>query len=336
MSSIYLAIKLGSTTTTIYRQGDGLVLREPSLIAVSGSGLKNKEIKAIGYEAANMIGRTVSGTNVVSPIVDGVVNNQELTTILLRGFLRKVCPDRMFKPNIRALVCVPLGISSADKKTFEKVCYTAGITDVTLIPAIICNAAGLDLDLESKYANLIINIGGGCSNIAVIAQNSIVSGISIGIGGSKISTAIEKFISEKYNLEISHATATKIRKEVASLLPSYYSTIEIEGISSSTKQSKLITITSDEIYGIMDFYFNQICTAINTVINDCPPDIVNDIAKNGAYIGGSQINYPGAEKYFRSKLGIPIHLIDIEKNDIFGAGKLLDDPLMLKKIILAN
>ena len=336
MSSIYLAIKLGSATTTIYRQGDGLVLREPSLITISGTGIKNREIKAIGYEAKNMIGRTTVGTSVVSPIVDGVVNNQELATIMLRGFLRKVCPNNFFKPNIRAILCVPLGISNSEKKTFEKVCYSAGIADVTLIPAIICNAAGLDLDLESKYANLVTSVGGGCSNIAVIAQNTIINGISVGIGGSKINTAIEKYILDKYNIEISHVNADKIRREVASLLPSYYSTIEIEGIDISTKQSKLITITSDEIYPIMDYYFSQLCTAIETVINECPPDIVNDIAKNGAYFSGSQIYYPGTEKYLKSKLGITIHLSDADRNDIWGAGKLLDDPLMLKKIILAN
>ena len=202
MASIFLAIKLGSTTTTIFRQGDGLVLKEPSLIAVSGN-MQNRETKAIGYEAQRLVGRSASNTTIVSPIAHGLVNNVDLASAMLRGFIRKVCPDKLFKPNVRALLCVPLGISLADKKVFEKVCYAAGISDVTIMPAILCSAIGQNLDIEGKYGKLVVNIGGGCTNIAVIANNTIINGASIGIGGTKINTAIEQYVLDKYNLKIS-------------------------------------------------------------------------------------------------------------------------------------
>lgn len=336
MSTIYLAIKLGSTTTTIYRQGDGLVLKEPSLIAISGSPNKSREVKAIGYEALNMRGRTASGIAVVSPIVEGLVNNFELASAMLRGFVRKVCPDRLFRPNIRALLCVPLGISLSDKKNFQKVCYSAGITDVTILPAILCNGIGLNLDLENKFGKLLVNIGGGCTNIAVVAQNTIVQGVSLSIGGTKINTAIEQYVLENYNLQIGSSTASKIRQEVASLISSYASTIDIEGVDATTKENKMITISSKEIYPIMDYYFGKICTAIETVVNSCSPDIVSDIYRDGAYFGGSQVEYPGLEKYLRKKLNMPIHISEISRTDVWGAGKLIDDPLMLKKLVLAN
>ena len=336
MSSIYLAIKLGSTTTTIYRQGDGLVLKEPSLIAVSGPAIKSREIQAIGYEAQNMQGRSASGINVVAPIVDGLVHNAELASIMLRGFVRKVCPDRLLRPNIRALLCVPLGISLADKKTFQKICYSAGITDVTILPAILCNAIGANVNIDNKFGKLFVNIGGGCTNIAVIAQNSIIQGFALNVGGKKISTAIEQYVQDKYNLTIGETTSDKIKNDIASLFPSYSASIDIEGFDSATKQGKIITLTSSEIYPIMDLYFSKICSAIETLVNMCPTDIINDVYKEGAYFGGSQVTYPGLEKYLKNKLGMQIHISEIARTDIWGAGKLIDDPLLLKKIVLAN
>lgn len=335
MASIFLAIKLGSTTTTIYRQGDGLVLKEPSLIAVSGTG-HNKEIKAIGYEAQRLIGRTTSSVNVVSPIVDGTIHNSDLAASMLRGFVRKVCPDRLFKPNVRALVCVPLGVSLADKKTFQKVCYSAGITDVTLLPAILCTAIGQDIKTENNYGKLIVNIGGGCTNIAVIASNTIVNGISVGIGGSQINTAIEKYVLDKHNLVISSTTADKIKQDVASLFETYSVSCDIDGIDNTTHEPRSVTITSTEIYPIMDYYYSKICTAIESVVNACSPDLVSDINKEGGYFSGSGVVYPGIEKYLKRKLNMQAHITEVSKTDIWGAGKLLDDPLLLKKLVLAN
>ncbi len=333
MASIFLAIKLGSTTTTIFRQGDGLVLKEPSLIAISGN-MKNREVKAIGYEAQRLVGRSSSNTSIIAPIVHGVVNNVELATIMLRGFIRKVCPDKLLKPSIRALLCVPLGISLADKKVIQKVCYSAGISDVTIMPAILCSAIGQELNIEDKYGKLVVNIGGGCTNIAVVANNTIVNGISASIGGTKINTAIEQYVSDKYNLTISNSTAEKIKQDVASLFDSYSAVTDVDGIDNSTKENRTVAITSKEIYPIMEFYYLKICDAIETVINMCPPDIIHDIHKSGAYISGSQSSYPGIERFLKQHLNMPVHISDIGKTDIWGASKLLDDPLRLKKLLL--
>lgn len=335
MASVLIAVKLGSSTTTIYRQGDGLVLREPSLIAARGTG-KNREVLAVGYEAESLAGRTDDDIQVVSPIVEGTVNNAELATLMLRGFVHKVCPARLFRPSIRALVCLPIGATAAQQKDMQKICYQAGISDVMFLPAIVCTAIGLGLDIGSSFGKLVVNLGGGCTNIAVIANNNIINGITVSIGGTKLNTAIEKYILEKYNLIIGSGVAERIKQEVASLFPTYSATTSVDGVSADSRTTRSIAISSAEIYPIMDQYYSKICQAILSVVNSCSPDIISDIFKEGGYFCGSQTTYPGVDRYLKGKLNMQVHLSEISKTDIWGAGKLLDDPVMLKKLLTNN
>ena len=166
MSKQLIALKLGSTVTTIYKQGEGMVLKEPSL-------------KAIGKDAKRMQGRTNGAISVISPINAGIITDSDMATEMLKGFLKRIFPRRFFKPNIKAILCVPLGISIAEKKTFEKVCYNAGIADVTLIPAIICSAIGDSIPINTTTGKLLVNIGGGCTNIAAMAESSWKSSSSL-------------------------------------------------------------------------------------------------------------------------------------------------------------
>ena len=160
MNKQLIALKLGTTITTIFKQGEGLVLKEPSLIATVGH-LKDREIKAIGSDAKHLQGRTSGNVNIISPINLGVISDSEMATEMLKGFLKRIFPRQLLKPNIKALVCVPLGITINEKKAFEKVCYNAGIADVTLIPAVVCSAIGEDIPISTAAGKLIVNIGGG-------------------------------------------------------------------------------------------------------------------------------------------------------------------------------
>lgn len=335
MASVLLAIKLGSTMTTIYRQGDGLVLREPTLIATSGSG-RGKDVVAIGYEAQSVHGRTDEDITVVSPIVEGSVQNADLAALMLRGFIRKVCPERLFRPSVRALICLPIGVTAEQEKVYQKVCYSAGLSDVKFLPAILCTAVGLGLDLESNYGKLVVNLGGGCTNIAVIANNTIINGIAVGIGGKRINSAIEKHILDKYNLVIGPETAERIKQEVASLFPTYSATTTVEGVVAGSMSTRSIAINSAEIYPIMDYFYSKIAEAILSVVNSCAPDIIGDIFKDGGYFCGSGSSFPGVERYLKGKLNFQVHLSEISKTDIWGAGKLLDEPVMLKKLMIKN
>lgn len=327
-----IALKLGSTTTTIFKQGEGLVLKEPSYIAVAGS-LKSREIKAVGKDAKRMLGRTSGNVQVVAPLNNGVVTDTELASSMLKIFLKRIFPRKFFKPHIKAVLCTPLGLSVSEKKNLEKVCYNAGIASVTMIPAIICYALGDNIPVDTSTGKLLVTIGGGTTNIAVVANNSIVSGVNISIGGTMINTAIEKMIVEKFDANIGDGTAEKIKNETLSLLENDTSSIEVQCTKISNHENQSIIITSKDIYPIANQYFDKIAEAIASVITSCPPDIVADINREGVYIYGSHSQISGLARFFKSKLGIKINISESFKTDINGAAKLLDNPDQLREIL---
>lgn len=327
-----IALKLGSTVTTIYKQGEGLVLKEPSYVAVSGS-LKSREIKAVGKEAKRMMGRTSGGVSVIAPINNGVITDTDLASTMLKIYLKRIFPRHFLKPHIKAVLCTPLGLSVSEKKNFEKVCYNAGIADVTMIPAIICSAIGDDIPVDTSTGKLLVTIGGGTSNIAVIANNSIVSGINISVGGTSINTAIENMIVEKFNSNIGDGTAEKIKGETLSLLENDTSSIEVQAVNISTHESQNILVSAKDVYPIATHYYGKIAEAIASVITTCPPDIVSDIKREGVYVYGSHSQISGLEKFFKAKLGLKINVSETFKTDIHGAAKLLDNPAELHEII---
>lgn len=327
-----IALKLGSTTTTIFKQGEGLVLKEPSYIAVAGS-LKSREIKAVGKEAKRMLGRTSGGVSVIAPINNGIVTDSDLASSMLKIYLKRIFPRRFLKPHIKAVLCTPLGLSVSEKKNFEKVCYNAGIADVTMIPAIICSAIGDDIPVDTSTGKLLVTIGGGTTNIAVIANNTIVSGINISVGGTMINTAIENMIQEKFNANIGEGTADKVKNETLSLLENDTSSIEIQGVNASTHETQNILVSSQDVYPIANHYYGKIAEAIASVVTTCPPDIVSDINREGVYIYGSHSQISGIDKFFKSKLGLKINLSETFKTDIHGAAKLLDNPAELHEIL---
>ncbi len=330
--NILLAIKLGSTTTTIYREGEGMVLNEPSLVAVSGS-LHTKEIKAVGTEAERLLGRTAEGTNIVAPISSGVITDDDMAVTMLKYFLHKVCPRRLIKPNIRALVCVPVGLTKDEKKTYEKVCYRAGINDIFMLPAIVCDAIGDDVRIDTAVGKLCLAIGGGCTNVAAISMNNIISGVSVDMGGNNINTAIEKQLFNDYNLILGEGVSERIKQEVCSLHENYLASMDVCGIDATTKQAKSVTITSKELYPIMTHYFDRIVEIVQNVIAACPPDIISDITTEGIFVYGGLCPTPGLEKFFQKRLNLPVHISENGKTDIAGAGKLLENPHMLRQLI---
>lgn len=327
-----IALKLGSTTTTIFKQGEGLVLKEPSYIAVAGS-LKSREIKAVGKEAKRMQGRTSGGVSVIAPINNGVVTDTELASSMLKTFLKRIFPRKFFKPHIKAVLCTPLGLSVSEKKNLEKVCYNAGIASVTMIPAIICYALGDDIPVDTSTGKLLVTIGGGTTNIAVVANNSIVSGVNISIGGTMINTAIEKMLIEKYGVSVGDGTAEKIKSETLSLLENDNSSIEVQGVNTSTRESQTIVVSSKDTYPIAVQYYEKIVEAVASVATTCPPDILADINREGIYVYGSHSQISGLAKFFKAKLGIKINVSETFKTDIHGASKLLDNPAQLNEIL---
>lgn len=335
MSTSYIGIKLGSTTTYIYKPGNGIVLREASLIAMS-SNFRYKDVKAIGNDAKKLIGRTPENVKIFSPIVNGIVEYEELAIHMLKGFLKKVFPIKKLGQNIKAVLCVPLGISPAEKKQLEIVCFKSGIADVYLIPDIICYALGNGIDIKSETSQLIVNIGGDTTNIATISNYSIIKGYNFAIGGELINIAIAKFIEETYNINVTLEQVDKLKLEICSLFENYSASMEITGINKLTQSKEKILITSSELYPIIKYYYGKIAEAINSIIQEANPTIVEDIAKNGIYFYGGATRMVGLERFMSEQTKFKIHFSNISKSNIVGTGELIKYPQLLKRILKNN
>ena len=332
MANYYIGLKIGSTTTCIYKSGNGIVLKEPTLVAVP-TNLKNKDIKAIGDDAKRLIGRTPMGITIISPISNGVIQYEELAVSMLKGFLKKVFPSKSFGQNIKAILTVPIGISPAEKKQFETVCYRAGIADVFIIPDVMAYAVGNGIDVQSEISNLIVNIGGDTTNIATISNFSLINGYTLSIGGNIINVAIAKYIDETYNIFISKEQAEILKFEICSLFETYSIDYEITGLNKKTQLKEQITINSSELFPIVKHYYGKIAEAINSVIQSSDPEVISDISKNGIYFYGNGSAMIGLEKFMAEQTSFKINSPDTSRSNILGTGVMIKYPQLLKKVL---
>ncbi len=327
-----IAIKLGSSNTSIFKQGEGIVLFEPSLVAFSGNG-KEREVKAVGTKAKKMMGRTDERTYVVSPISEGKISDPKLAKIMLQTFLTKVLGRGLVKPKVKAVVCATLGFSLEDRKLLEETCYNAGIQDVIVVPSVMCGALGYNFPIGEPKGACLVNIGGGSTDIAVVSMNTIIAGINLSVGGIAIDKAIEKCLTDEFGIKLGLGTAEKIKEEIGSLYKNDTSSVTISAIDSESKMPKDVEVTSNIIYSTIEKYFNAIVEGIKTVLNNCPPNIVEDVCENGIFLMGGTALLTGVEQYFRRALGVNIKMQDFTTAvDVLGAGKLLQDQQLLKDI----
>lgn len=335
MSTSYLGIKLGSTTTYIYKPGNGIVLREASMIAIS-SNLKFKDVKAVGNDAKKLIGKTAEDVKIYSPIVNGIVEYEEYAILMLKEFLKKIYPIKKIGHNIKVVLCTPLGITPAEKKSLEIVCFKAGIADVYLVPDIICYALGNGIDIQNDLSQFIVNIGGDTTNIATISNYTIIKGYNFAIGGELINIAIAKYIEEIYNVYVSLEQVDKLKLEICSLFENYSASMEILGVSKITQSKEKLLITATELYPIIQYYYLKIADAINSIIQELDPIVVEDIMRNGIYFYGGATRIVGLERFMAEHTGLKIHFSNISKSNIVGTGELIKYPQLLKRILKNN
>jgi rod shape-determining protein MreB len=255
---------------------------------------------------------------------------------MLKGFLKKIFPSKTIGQNIKAILCVPLGLSPAEKKQFEVVCFKAGIADVYIVPDVVSFALGNGLDIKTENSAFIVNIGGDTTNIATISNYSIVDGYNFSLGGTIINVAISKYIEENYNVSISLEQAETLKIEICSLFENYSASTKIVGINKKTNLKQELTISATELYPIIKNYYSKIAEAISSVIQSSDPEIVSDIAKNGIYFYGGGTSIIGLEKFMFEKLKFKININDIPKADILGTAELIKYPQLLKRIIKNN
>ncbi len=335
MATNYIGIKLGSTVTCIYKSGNGIVLKEPSLIAMP-TNVKNKEVKAIGHDAKRLIGKVSENITIFSPIANGVIQYEELAVLMLKGFLKKIFPIKTLGQNIKAVVTVPLGLSPAEKKQFEIVCFKAGIADVDIVPDIVSFAVGSGLDIKSGVSNLIVNIGGDTTNIGVVCNYSVIQGYGLTIGGNIISVAIAKYIEDAHNFEIGVPAAEQLKTEICSLFENFSASKELVGINKKNQLKEKFVINASELYPIVKNYYEKIAEALRSIIDSCDPAVISDIEKNGICFYGGGTNIIGFEKFMFERTKFKIRVFDIPKLNVLGTGELINNPQLLKRITKNN
>ena len=333
MATVSLAIKMGSSSTLIYKQGEGIVLSEPSMVAVQNNG-KSRIIRAVGTRAKRILGRTDKNTQVLSPIFRGVIIDTQLAEAMLKNFLEKIIPKTFRRPSVRAIVCVPIGVSALEVKNFEKVCTNCGIGEIVFVPSVMCGAVGMSLPVLSSTSSFVVNMGGGTTDIAVISSGNIISGISLGFGGADLDTAIENMIATEFKLLVGADAPERIKLEIASLYKNDSSNEEIFGVDTITSQSRTDVVAAGDIYPVAQEHYHKIAIAIRDLLNTCSPEVVADVAASGVHVCGGASGIGGLEQFLAGKLGLDVK-VDESSNfiEVVGAGKLLSDSRMLKEIV---
>lgn len=296
-----LTIDLGSSTTKIYQIGAGVVLSEPSVIAISDVG--KKKVKAIGQDAKSLIGKTVDGTVVSSPIFEGQIYEEQNAVLMIENFLNKVTLRKLGK-RPAVLFAVPCGADNASIKRFEKVLNECDVFSIHFVESPVLAAIGAGVHLTESTPCFIIDIGGGTTNMAAVSLSGVISGISVNIGGKSLDNMIIDHIEQTFELKIGRLTAEKLKIQVASLLERDNTTTVVNGRDLITGKPRAVTVSSLDIYPIVKAFFDKIFELAGMVMAKLPAEISADIRRGGVYFTGGSSSVVGLEEYFRFNMGI--------------------------------
>lgn len=316
-----IGIDLGTASVLVYVKDKGIVLREPSVVAVDTNTGK---VLKVGIEAQAMLGRTPVGIAAIRPLKDGVISDYETTEKMLKYFLEKVNTSKIFKP--RVIVCVPSGVTEVEQKAVIDATMNAGARSVHIIEEPIAAAIGAGIDINKPFGSMVIDIGGGTSDIAVVSLGGIVSSCSIKVAGDKFDDAIVKYIRKKYQMVIGERTAEEIKKRVGSV---YFRdepvSIDVRGRSLSTGLPVTVSVTSEETLEAFEEPVTKICEAIHTVMEQTPPELIGDISSRGIVLtGGGSLIY-GLDRLLERETGIKVTVAqDAISCVALGAGAALD------------
>lgn len=302
-----IGIDLGTASVLVFIKGKGIVLQEPSVVAIDK--LTNR-VLAVGHEARQMLGRTPGNIVAIRPLKDGVISDYEMTEKMLRHFINKTCGSRRFvKPKI--IVCVPSGVTQVEKRAVIDATMEAGGGKTYLIEEPIAAAIGAGLDISRPDGNMVVDIGGGTADIAVISLGGIVVSKSIKIAGDKFDEAIIKFMRKSHNLLIGERTAEELKINVGSAYPRSNSVkMECRGRDLITGLPKTITVTSEEMLEALREPVNGICDAVHQVLEKCPPELSADISSRGIVMTGGGALLHGLNKLIEKRTGIPTYIAE--------------------------
>lgn len=329
-----MAIDLGTANTLVYVRGRGIVLNEPSVVAINQD---TGGILAVGLEAKKMIGRTPGNIVAIRPLKDGVISDFDTTERMLRYFIQKVHKRRHFaKP--RLVVCVPSGITGVEQRAVKDAGYAAGARKVYIIEEPMAAAIGAGLPIHEPTGNMVVDIGGGTTEIAVISLGGIVTVQSIRVGGDELDQSIITWIKREYSLLLGERTAEEIKMAIGSAFPAVGEPdAEIRGRDLVTGLPKTILVTAEEIRKAIDEPVSRIVEAVKTTLDSCPPELSGDIMDRGIVLTGGGALLHGLDERLRHETGIAVHIAENPLNAVvMGTGRCIEEFEALEKVLISE
>ena len=335
MFSNDLAIDLGTANTLIFVKGRGIVACEPSVVAVQRDSRGGKRVLAVGKDAKEMLGKTPGNIVAIRPMRDGVIADFEVTEAMLRYFINRAQTRRtLVKPRI--IVCVPFGITEVEKRAVKESAESAGAREVYLIEEPMAAAIGAGLPITEPTGNMIVDIGGGTTEVAVISLAGIVYSKSVRVGGDKMDEAIVQYLKRKYNLLIGERTAERVKCTIGTAYPTEeVMTMEVKGRDLVAGLPKTLEINSDEIRDAMQEPINAIVEAVRIALERTPPELSADIVDKGIVLAGGGALLKNLDVLLREETGLPVMIADDALSAVvLGSGKALDELHLLREVAL--
>jgi len=328
-----MAVDLGTANTLVYVRGRGIVLNEPSVVAINTN---TGRIVAVGIEAKRMVGRTPGNIVAVRPLKDGVIADFDVTERMLRYFIQKVHRRRhLAKP--RVVVAVPSGITGVERRAVEEACVVAGARKVYIIEEPMAAAIGAGLPVYEPTGNMVVDIGGGTTEVAIISLGGIVTSQSVRVGGDELDQAVISFSKKEYSLMLGERTAEEIKMAIGSAYPDEEDEphAEIRGRDLVSGLPKTVVISAEEVRRAIEDPVNSIVDAVKTTLDKCPPELSGDIMDRGIALTGGGALLRNLDERLREETGMPIHLVDNPLDSVvLGTGKCVEDFESLRQVLV--
>ena len=325
-----IAIDLGSVNTVIYQLGSGVVLSEPSVVALSVNG--KSSIRAVGSEAKKLIGKTAETTKIVFPIVEGEIADIKNATAMTENFLNKITLRKLsLRP--KALVSVPCGIENDEIKKYAKVLSGAGVYNADFVESPILTALGLGIPVSESTPCFIIDVGGGTTNIAAVSLDGVIAGVNVNMGGRNVDAMIINRIADLFGLRIGMLTAEKIKTQIASLIEGDATRTVINGRDIESGKPRSVSVSASDVLLPVAAFFDKIFEIASMVMAKLPAEVSAEIRRSGVYFSGGVSRLPGLDGYFRENMAIRANVFeDPEMTAAIGGAILLGNEKLLKKV----
>ncbi|WP_309485117.1 rod shape-determining protein [Alkalibacter rhizosphaerae] len=322
-----VGIDLGTANILVYVKGKGIVLQEPSVVAIDTN---TNEIKAIGADARAMLGRTPGNIQAIRPLRDGVISDFKITERMLKYFIAKVCGNRRFlRP--RVVVGIPSGATEVEKRAVEQAVLAAGGTNPIIVEEPVAAAIGAGIDITQPTGNMVVDIGGGTTDVAVLSLGGIVESTSIKNAGDKFDEAIVRYMRKNHNVLIGERTAEDLKIQIGSAYPMEEEvTMDIRGRDLLSGLPKTITVSSEEVREALMDNITAVINAIHGVLEKTPPELASDISDTGIYLAGGGALLKGLDMLISERMGVPVNIVENAESSVaFGTGKILDNVHLL-------